>query len=426
MTAVKLTPPTRPFRATVAVPGDKSLSHRTLIFSALAEGESTFSNIGRGHDVASTAAILRELGVVIEPGIIRSPGRRALAPPRGPLDCGNSGTTLRIMAGVLAAAPFRSVLTGDESLRSRPMGRLLEPLGALGAAVELSEGDVAPLRVGGNGALTGADVAIPIASAQVRSAVALAALQAEGESTIDSPAGFRDHTERWMETLGLGTWETTTRFRIHPGEIPTNHYEIPGDPSSAAFLWAAAAVRPGAAVTTRDISLNPGRIGFLQILEMMGARIEAEVTRAVLGDPVGNVTVHGGSLRGVRVRGDLVAAALDELPLVAVVGSFAEGITEVADAAELRAKESDRIASSCEMVRALGGGAEERADGFQVVGLGWLEGGTVDSAGDHRIAMAAGVAATGATGQVRIEGAEAAAVSWPDFYDTLGEVWSST
>ncbi len=426
MTAVKLTPPTRPFRATVTVPGDKSLSHRSLIFGALASGESTFSNVGTGHDVASTAAVLRTLGVVIEPGVIRSPGRHDLTPPDAPLDCGNSGTTLRIMAGVLSAAPFPSVLTGDESLRTRPMRRLVDPLGALGARVELAEGDVAPVTVGGNAGLVGSDVEIPIASAQVRSAVALAAIQAEGESTVDSPAGFRDHTERWLETLGLGSWESTTRFRVHPGDVPTNGYEIPGDPSSAAFLWAAAALRPGAAVTTRDVSLNPGRIGFLQILEMMGARIEAEVTRAVLGDPVGNVTVHGGSLRGVRVRGDLVAAALDELPLVAVLGSFAEGITEVADAAELRTKESDRIASSCAMVRALGGGAEESADGFQVVGVGWLEGGTVESKGDHRIAMAAGVAATGATGLVRVEGAEAAAVSWPDFFDTLGEVWSST
>lgn len=426
MTAVKLTPPTQPFRATVSVPGDKSLSHRSLMFGALAEGESTFTNVGTGHDIASTAAILRGLGVTIVPGSLLSPGRQALLPPDGPLDCGNSGTTLRIMAGVLAPAAFRVVLTGDDSLRSRPMRRLVDPLGALGASIELSNGGVAPVSVGGSGPLKGTDVTLPIASAQVRSAVALAAVQAEGETTIDSPAGFRDHTERWLETLGLGSWETKTRFRIHPGVIPTNHYDIPGDPSSAAFLWAAAALRPGAAVTTRDVSLNPGRIGFLQILEMMGARIEAEVTRSVLGDPVGNVTVHGGSLRGVLVHGDLVAAALDELPLVAVLGCFAEGITEVRDAAELRAKESDRIVSSCAMVRALGGGAEASGDGFQVVGVGWLEGGTVQSEGDHRIAMAAGVAATGATGVVRIEGAEAAAVSWPDFYDTLGEVWNST
>lgn len=305
------------------------------------------------------------------------------------------------------------------------MQRLVEPLETLGAHVVLSEGDVAPVTVGGSERLVGADVKIPMASAQVRSAVALAAVQALGESTVDSPAGFRDHTERWFETLGLGTWETETRFRIHPGEIPPNSYQIPGDPSSAAFLWATAAIRPGSAVTTRDVSLNPGRIGFLQILEMMGAGIEAEVTRAVLGDPVGNVTVHGAPLRGVRVGGDLVASTLDELPLVAVLGAYAEGITEVTDAEELRGKESDRIATSCEMIRALGGGAEEASDGFQVIGLGWLDGGTVDSHTDHRIAMAAGVAATGATGKVRIERAEAAAVSWPDFYDTLGEVWSS-
>lgn len=426
MTTVKLTPARGSFRATVTPPGDKSLSHRTLMFSALATGSSEFSNIGTGHDVAATAAVLRALGVVIEPGAIHSPGRMGFQDAGQPLDCANSGTTLRLMAGVLAPCSFRSTLTGDASLRSRPMGRLVGPLGALGAEIHLADGDLAPVTVGGTTeGLVGAEVTVPMASAQVRSAVELAALTAEGESTVDSPAGFRDHTERWLETLGLGTWETETRFRVHPGEVPTGRYGVPGDPSSAAFLWAAAAIVSGAAVTTRDISLNPGRIGFLQILEMMGARIEAEVTRAVLGDPVGNVTVHGGPLRGVEIAGDLVAAALDELPLVAVLGSYAEGVTTVRDAGELRAKESDRIATTCAMIRALGGGAEESADGFQVVGLGWLDGGTMQSHGDHRIAMAGGVAAVGAHDVVRVEGAEAAAVSWPRFYDVLGEVLSA-
>ena len=425
MTTVKLTPPTSPFHATVTVPGDKSLSHRTLMFSALAAGTSQFSNLGTGHDVASTAAVLRALGVAIEPGQVHSPGRSGLAASTLPLDCGNSGTTIRIMAGLLSPFSFTSTLTGDESLRTRPMERLVEPLGDLGAPIGVAVGGVAPITVGGVDTLVGADVKLPMASAQVRSAVEFAALHAEGESTVDSPPGFRDHTERWLETLGLGTWETDSRFRIHPGAIPVNSYQVPGDPSSAAFLWAAAAIRPGSAVTTRDVSLNPGRIGFLQILEMMGARIEAEVTRSLLGDPVGNVTVHGGPLQGIGVAGDLAASAVDELPLVAVLGSFADGATTVADAGELRGKESDRIATSCEMIRALGGGAEESGDGFRVIGLGWLEGGTVDSHGDHRIAMAAGVAATGANDAVRIEHAEAAAVSWPDFYDTLGEVWAS-
>ena len=197
------------------------------------------------------------------------------------------------------------------------------------------------------------------------------------------------------------------------------------DPSSAAFLWAAAAIRPGSVVRTDGISLNPGRLGFLQILEQMGAGIDAEVTRSLFGDPVGNVTVRGRGLVGTAVTGSMVAAALDELPLVAVLGSFGEGITHVAGAAELRGKESDRIKATCEMIRALGGGAEESSDGFDIVGLGWLEPGEVASYGDHRIAMAAAVAATGATGPVTIRGADAAAVSWPSFYDDLEQLWSS-
>jgi 3-phosphoshikimate 1-carboxyvinyltransferase len=225
--------------------------------------------------------------------------------------------------------------------------------------------------------------------------------------------------------MGLGKRESATTFRIYPGEVPPYHYAIPGDPSSAAFLWAAAAIIDGAQVVTPNVSLNPGRIGFLEVLEAMGATVSGEVTGAILGDPVGTVSVSGNGLRATRVAGDLVAATLDELPLVAVVASYAEGVTTVADAGELRAKESDRIATTVEMINALGGGAQARADGFEVLGLGWLEGGVVQSAGDHRIAMAGAVAATAATGPITIAGASAAGVSWPRFYEALEALWSS-
>jgi len=242
-------------------------------------------------------------------------------------------------------------------------------------------------------------------------------------SVIDSPAGFRDHTERWLQAAGRGEWVTATAFRVDPGPIVPARYDIPGDPSSAAYLWALAAMRPGSEILTPNISLNPGRLGFLQILEEMGAEIEAIIIGSIGGDPVGDVVVKGRSLEAVEISGDLVASALDELPLVAVVAAFAEGVTTVSGAEELRVKESDRISATSEMIRALDGGIEPKTDGFQVVGTGFLSGGTVDSAGDHRIAMAAAVAGLRANGPVEILNGACAAVSWPDFYETLDALW---
>lgn len=417
--------PRAPFRAEVTVPGDKSMSHRAFLLAAMADGRSIIHNAGPGRDVAATRDVITRLGARPAGDEVVGPGVGGWTTPEAVLDCANSGTTLRLTTGVVAGAPFETTLSGDESLRRRPMGRLVAPLEALGATVSLGPGGLPPVTIGGSSSLQGADVAIPIASAQVRSAFTLAAIQAEGPSTITSPVGFRDHTERWLETMGLGERISPQTFRIHPGKVPPFRYVIPGDPSSAAFLWAAAALIKGATVTTPGISLNAGRIGFLQVLEAMGAIVDGEVTGAILGDPVGTVTVTGHGLSGTVVGGNLTAATLDELPLVAVVGSFAEGITRVEGASELRAKESDRIDSTVAMIRALGGGAEPRSDGFDVLGIGWLDAGTVNAAGDHRIAMAAAVAATAARGPVRIIGGSVAGVSWPGFYDELGAAWSS-
>jgi 3-phosphoshikimate 1-carboxyvinyltransferase len=422
---VTIHPPRRPFSATVHVPGDKSLSHRALIFAALAQGRSPVSGIGTGADVASTGRVLAALGVGFDRGAVVSPGVEGWQLAPGELECGNSGTTLRLMAGALAGRPFPSVLNGDESLRRRPMRRLVAPLQALGAAVSLGEHDTAPVAVVAERPLHAADVALPIASAQVRSAFELAALQAEGISRVESPPGFRDHTERWLATMGLGERETPTRFAIRPGSVPTWNYQVPGDPSSAAFLWATASILEGSEVHTPGISLNAGRIGFLQVLEAMGAEVEAQVTGALLGDPVGTVTVRGRGLHAAEISGALAVATLDELPLVAVLAAYGEGVTLVKDAAELRTKESDRVAATVALIRALGGGAEETEDGFAVVGTGWLESGTVESHGDHRIAMAGAIAATKANGPVSVHGAGVAAVSWPDFYPALEAVWSS-
>ena len=416
-----LEPASGPFQAGVHTPGDKSLSHRALVFAALADDESEITGLAPGRDVAATLAALERLG-------LRRNGDRfaPIGVPTDPgslIDCGNSGTTMRLLAGGLASAPFRLTLTGDESLSARPMGRLVQPLAALGADITLTADGTAPITTGAAN-LHGADVAIDVASAQVRSAFELAAIQSVGPSTIDGPGGFRDHTERWLAAFGLAESDGTLT-RITPGSVPGARYVLPGDPSSAAYVWASAALVPGARVVTPGVNLNPGRLGFLGILERMGADVHGEVTGSIHGDPVGTVSVTGASLRSVEVSGDTVAAAIDELPLVAVLGAYAEGITIVRDASELRAKESDRTQSTATMIRALGGGAEATHDGFEVLGTGFLDGGTVDAAGDHRIAMAGAVAATAAQGAITIVGASVAGVSWPSFYETLEAVWSS-
>jgi 3-phosphoshikimate 1-carboxyvinyltransferase len=423
-----LNSPPGAFAAAVAVPGDKSLSHRALIFAAMANGRSEITGLGTGQDIRASAAVLGELGVrfSVNQGavVVQSRGVGGFTAPARPLDCQNSGTTMRLLSGVLAAQPFSTSLVGDESLMRRPMRRLVEPLAALGASIGTTPEGTAPVTINPGEDLRGAQVTLPTASAQLRSAFELAAIQAEGDSAITTPPGFRDHTERWLETIGLGERLDDT-FVVHPGEIPPTEYDLPGDTSSAAFLWAAAAISPGSEVITHNISLNAGRIGFLEVLDRMGAGVEASVDRALLGDPIGTVRVRGGTLRAIDIEGALTVATLDELPLFAIVASFAEGVSKVRDAAELRVKESDRIRSTCEMVHRLGGGAAATGDGFEVVGLGWLDGGEVDSHGDHRIALASAVAATSARGPVTVSRAAAAAVSWPDFYETLEALWSS-
>ena len=416
-----VTPPDGRFATGVRIPGDKSLSHRAVIFSAMADGESRLSGLAPGGDLGATLRALRAFGVAADRH--RITGRPWQAPER-PIDCENSGTTMRLLTGAAAGRPFLTTLVGDESLMQRPMNRLVAPLGVLGAAVGVGQDGHPPVTTGGGGLVGGAAL-IDLPSAQVRTAFELAALQAEGSSTVDSPPGYRDHTERWLDAFGLGQSEDGTVFRIDPGPIPATEYEIPGDPSSAAYLWASAAIVEGAQIATPDVSLNPGRLGVLSILEQMGADVVGEVTGAIHGDPTGSVSVTGLGLRGIDVSGSLAASAIDELPLVAVLAAYAEGTTVVKDAAELSVKESDRIASTVAMIRALGGVAEATDDGFAITGTGHLESGTVSAAGDHRIAMAAGVAATGATGPVAIDGASAAAVSWPTFYDTLEAVWLS-
>lgn len=417
--------PAGAFSAEVTLPGDKSMSHRALVLAGMARGRSTVVHRGPGSDVAATERALGSLGVEAGDPLVESPGVDRWTAPSGPIDAGNSGTTMRMLAGAVAALRFTTTLVGDRSLMRRPMRRLVEPLGVLGASVAVSPAGTAPVTVTG-AALRGGKVTLPLPSAQLRTAVALAALQAEGATEIDSPPGFRDHTERWLAALGLGRWISATAFRVEPGPVPTAEYPIPGDSSSAAYLAAAAALTPGAVVHLAGITLNPGRTGFLDVLEEMGASVVRTVNGAVHGDPVGDVTVRGAHLRGVQVRGIRSVRALDELPLVAVLAGVAEGETHIRDAAELGAKESDRIASTVALVRALGGEADPAPDGMVIGGSARYRGGTVDAAGDHRIAMAAAVASAAADRPVAIEGFEAVASSWPGFLEALEGLWSSS
>jgi len=422
---VALTGPDAPFSGELSLPGDKSMSHRALLLAGMAHGTSRIVGRGPGTDVAATEQALTLLGVHVGDPVVTSPGVADWSEPPVPIDAGNSGTTLRLLAGALAARPYTTTLVGDESLMRRPMRRLVDPLGALGARITVADDGTAPVTVAGT-SLRGATVRLGLASAQLRTAVALAALQAEGPSEIDSPPGFRDHTERWLAGLGLGRWISSTAFRVEPGPVPPTEFRLPGDPSSAAYPAAAAALVPGASVHLVGVSLNPGRTGFFDVLEEMGASVVRTVTGAVHGDPIGDVTVRGAALRGVHVRGVRSVRALDELPLIAVLAAAASGETRIRDAAELAAKESDRIAATVALIRALGGDADPTEDGMVIAGSARYRGGMVDAAGDHRIAMAAAVAATAADGPVTIAGFDAVDVSWPGFRTTLEGLWSSS
>lgn len=415
---------TEPFNREVVPPGDKSLAHRALILAAMAEGTSLVSNQPGGADVLSTRAATRALGVEHSDDRVISPGIGGWVTPQTALDCGNSGTTMRLLAGAIAGSAIGASLVGDPSLMRRPMGRLVEPLAALGADISVTEAGTAPIRVTGT-RLEGAKVSVPVASAQVRTAVALAALTAHGATTIDSPPGFRDHTERWLAHLDLGRIESETTFVVTPGPVPPLEVTLPADPSSAAFLWAAAAVLPGSRIVTPNVSLNPGRTGFLEVLEAMGARVTLELRDPVLGDPVGTVTVEGVGLSGTDVSGDLTVRCLDELPLLAVVAAAAEGSTTVTDAGELRVKESDRIASSVELARLAGAEAFDQPDGFVVDPIrSPLGAGMLDADGDHRVAMAAAIAALVRGAPVSVFGFAVADVSWPGFGEVLEGLWS--
>jgi 3-phosphoshikimate 1-carboxyvinyltransferase len=405
----------------VRVPGDKSIGHRAVILGALAEGETRVEGFSGGEDNRRTVQIFRELGVSIEesPGFlrIRGAGLRGLSAPARVLDCGNSGTTMRLMAGVLAGQPFESRLDGDDSLRRRPMRRVAEPLSAMGATVETTAHGTPPLRIVG-GRLRGITCDLPVASAQVKSCLLLAGLYAEGETRLREPTPSRDHTERMLEGFGApvrreGGWLLAPAGARLAGQTVV----VPGDLSSAAFLLGAALLVPGSEVTVLDVGLNPTRTGILDLWREMGADLEVVETDRAGGEPVGRVTARCARLRALEVRD--VVRAIDEVPILALTAARAEGVTRIRGAAELRTKESDRLAALARGLSALGARVTEHPDGLDIEGPAVLRSAAFRSDGDHRIAMMAAVASLCAQGPCTVDEVDSVATSFPGFFPML-------
>jgi 3-phosphoshikimate 1-carboxyvinyltransferase len=406
----------------LTVPGDKSIAHRALLLAALAQGESRLRNLPAGLDVRSTQRALRALGVAFrEDGdaLVVTGSRGALVAPDEPIDCGNSGTTIRLLTGILATRALSVTLDGDASLRARPMRRVAEPLAAFGARIELAAGGTAPVVVHGNGEARGADVAITVASAQIKSAVLLAALGAHGTTRLTGALATRDHTERLFGAFGIACSADGDALIVSGPQTPRAiDLDVPGDVSSAAFLLAAAAAIPGARAVVAGVGLNPTRTAFFDVLRRFGADVEAE--EAGSGpEPSGRVSVRGAALRAITVEPHEVPGLIDELPLVGVLGAFAHGTTVVSGAAELRVKESDRIETFAAAARTLGVEVETFADGFAVHGPAHWHDGAIVTAGDHRIAMAFSVAARVAGVRVTLDDPDCVAVSFPGFAAAL-------
>ena len=403
-------------RGEVLLPGDKSISHRALMLGAIADGESTVRGLSTGADVASTASCLRALGIAIEDGRVSGRGMHGLVPAAGPLDCGNSGTTMRLLAGLLAAQPFTSELTGDASLSRRPMDRVVEPLRRMGA-----HADWPPLSVGSDGHLHGIDYGAPVASAQVKSSVLLAGLYADGATEVVEPVATRDHTERMLRAMGAPIQTGDRRVRIsRTDRLAPIHIDVPRDVSAAAFWLVAGGLIAGSRLRLPGVGLNPTRTGFVELLRRSGFHVVVSADPDAAGEPVGTIEVGTATeLRPLTIEAGTAAEMIDELPVLAVAATQLPGTSTIRGARELRVKESDRIAGMAEALSSMGADITALDDGWLVSGPRHLEGARVDSHGDHRVAMALAVAALMAEGRTDIEGAESVDISYPGFWDQV-------
>ncbi|HKN31875.1 MAG TPA: 3-phosphoshikimate 1-carboxyvinyltransferase [Terriglobales bacterium] len=415
--------PARNIAGNLRLPGDKSISHRYAMLAAIAEGTTRLENYSTGIDCASTLVCLRGLGVEwqrSQDGVVEICGRGPkLKSPTAPLDCGNSGSTMRMLSGILAGQEFASEVVGDESLSRRPMARIMKPLSSMGAKIASAEGDRPPLRISG-GRLRAIEYHMPVASAQVKSSVLFAGLFAEGETSVEEPVRTRDHGELALNEFGAEVKIAGNTVRIAGQQkLRGISARVPGDISSAAFFLCAAALFPGSQLTISELLMNPTRARLLDVLGQMGLRISVTQMEEHHGELVGTVQVAGGNLNGASIAGGDSAALIDELPVLAAIAPYTiEGI-EIRDARELRVKESDRIALVAKNLRAMGAKVEEREDGMKIPGGQSLHGAEVDSQGDHRIAMAFSVAALRAQDETKILNAGATDVSYPGFYVTL-------
>lgn len=414
------------FRGEITPPPDKSISHRAIMFSSLAKGCSIIKNFLWAKDPISSLNAMKALGVRIEIKeskdiVVYSEGLRALSEPDNIIDCGNSGTTIRLLSGILSGQSFLSILTGDESLRKRPMRRIIKPLSLMGATIFGRKDNALPPLVIKGGSLKGIEYEMPIASAQVKSSILLAGLYARGDTTVVEPHKSRDHTERMLKSMGASIAIEGNKVKVSPVDhLNPIEITIPGDFSSAAFFIAGALLIRGSEVLIRNVCLNETRTGFLEVINKMGATFDVIDERQQAGEPVGDLLVKStDTLRGVNVRGEIIPRLIDEFPILCVLATQAEGNTVIKDAKELRTKESDRIRAMTTELRKMGVKIEEFDDGVEITGPCKLKGAEVYSYGDHRIAMALSIAGLVAEGETKIYDSDCVDISFPEFYSLL-------
>ena len=420
---------TTSLKGTLTVPGDKSISHRAIMFGSLSEGTTTIHGFLKGADCLSTIDCFRKMGISIEEKdetiYVHGKGLHGLSKPEETLDVGNSGTTTRLISGILAGQDFDTVLSGDASLNSRPMGRIMKPLSMMGADVtSINNNGCAPLSIKGH-TLNAIHYDSPVASAQVKSCVLLAGLYAEGKTSVTEPALSRDHTERMLRSFGADIVSDENTCTITPPEtLHGQHIEVPGDISSAAYFIAAGLMVPGSEILIKNVGINPTRDGILHVCRAMGADLTLLNVKEDEGEPVADLLVRASSLHGTEIGGSIIPTLIDELPMIAAMACFAEGDTIIRDAAELKVKESNRIAVMAENLSAMGADVTETEDGMIIRGGRPLHGAVIESHLDHRIAMTFAVTALCAEGITQINGAECVNISYPQFYQDLENLFS--
>ena len=426
MTSITIKPAAS-IKGEITVPGDKSISHRSIMLGAIANGTTTVRGFLRGGDNMATMGAFRSMGVDIkddgETVIIHGKGLHGLVEPGDVIDCGNSGTTIRLITGLLAGQSFFSVVTGDQYLRKRPMKRVVEPLTRMGAHIMgRNQGTLAPLAISG-GALNAVGYESPVSSAQVKSAIMLAGLYADGETSVREPSLSRDHSERMFRLFGASLEIFNDGVTVKGGvELQAQEIAVPGDISSATFFIVAALITPGSELLIRNVGVNPTRTGAIDILRSMGGNIELLDQREVSGEPVADILVRSSRLTGCVIAGSVVPRAIDEFPAICVAAACAEGITTISDARELRVKETDRISAMATNLRLLGVTVDESDDGMTITGVERLAGGSVESFGDHRIAMSLSVAALVSKDGITISDTECVSTSFPTFFPLLEQV----